>query len=265
VVPIYNGRFRIVPVDVVREDIRSQVRAGAEHITFGDPDFFNGIGHATRVVEMVSREFSGVTYDVTIKIEHIVRHREALSRLRETGCLFVTSAVESFDDKVLSVLRKGHDRCDIDDALASCRAVGLTLTPTFVAVTPWTTLEGYCAFLTEIDRLGWVDEVAPIQLGLRLLVPEGSLLLDHPEVRPHLEPFDSTTLVYPWRHPDPRVDQCGAEVGALIGRRLAASRRSVFDDVWEIAHRHAGLAPAARTAPAVGRADVPYLNEPWYC
>ena len=50
IVPVYDGRFRVVPVDVVMADVRGQVAAGARHITFGDPDFFNGIGHATAVV-----------------------------------------------------------------------------------------------------------------------------------------------------------------------------------------------------------------------
>ena len=44
VVPVYEGKFRVVQRDVVLEDIRQQVNLGAQHITFGDPDFFNGIG-----------------------------------------------------------------------------------------------------------------------------------------------------------------------------------------------------------------------------
>ena len=39
IVPVYQGAFRIVQQDVVLEDIERQVAAGAQHITFGDPDF----------------------------------------------------------------------------------------------------------------------------------------------------------------------------------------------------------------------------------
>ncbi|HEV8076382.1 MAG TPA: CUAEP/CCAEP-tail radical SAM protein, partial [Candidatus Acidoferrum sp.] len=42
IVPVYDGVFRIVDREVVLSDIRQQVKAGAQHITFGDPDFFNG-------------------------------------------------------------------------------------------------------------------------------------------------------------------------------------------------------------------------------
>src|SRR5205807_1822812 len=47
--PVYGGRFFVVPRQVVLEDIRRLVGAGATHITFGDPDFLNGPGHSLGV------------------------------------------------------------------------------------------------------------------------------------------------------------------------------------------------------------------------
>ena len=140
VVPVYGGRFRVVDPDVVMEDVRAQVASGAQHVTFGDPDFWNGIGHARRVVSAFAREFPGITYDVTIKIEHLREHRQHLPELRDTGCAFVTSAVESVDDGLLARLDKGHTRADFEDVAGEMRAVGLPLVPTFVAFTPWTSL-----------------------------------------------------------------------------------------------------------------------------
>ncbi len=110
--PVYNGAFRIVEREVVLEDIRQQVEAGAQHITFGDPDFFNGPTHAIAIVEALHREFPRLSYDVTIKIEHLLQHAQYLPRLRETGCLFVTSAVEAVDDHILEQLDKDHTRAD---------------------------------------------------------------------------------------------------------------------------------------------------------
>ncbi len=75
--PIYNGQFRIVQPDVVLADVDAQVAAGAEHITFGDPDFFNGPTHAMRVVDALHAAHPQVTYDVTIKVEHLLQHRDA--------------------------------------------------------------------------------------------------------------------------------------------------------------------------------------------
>ena len=265
VAPVYNGQFRVIPVEVVLEDIRHQVEDGAQHITFGDPDFFNGVGHAMRVVEAVARTFPELTYDVTIKIEHLLLHREHLTRLRDTHCLFVTSAVESFDDDLLAALQKRHTSDDVRQAIGECRRVGLDLNPTFVAFTPWTTLDRYTAFLEEIDRLSLVDHVAPIQLAIRLLVPDGSGLLGLPQVSACLQPFDPVLLVHPWRHHDPAVDELCDEIGALVGRGLTSSRREMFARVWDVAHRVSGRVSGFRTLGPPARAVVPFLNEPWYC
>jgi radical SAM superfamily enzyme YgiQ (UPF0313 family) len=266
IVPIYEGRFRIVPAEVVLADVRAQVAAGARHITFGDPDFFNGIRHAVAVVESFAREFNGVSYDVTIKIEHLLRHADALPVLRRTGCAFVTSAVESIDDVVLARLAKGHTREDFERVVDLCRAHDLPLSPTFVAFTPWTTMAGYCELLHEIDRLQLVDHVAPIQLAIRLLVPQGSRLLELPEVRAIVSHFDPRWLTHAWRHQDPRVDALQREIERTVGVKLTTDRRAVFDRIWSIAHEGAGLAPPARQDTGlVARAAIPYLNEPWYC
>jgi len=120
----------------VLADIRQQVQAGAQHITFGDPDFFNGPGHAIPLVEALHREFPNLTYDVTIKVEHLLKQAKHLETLKKTGCLFVTSAVESFDDDILQIFDKQHTREDFEAALTLCREVGLRLVPTFVAFTP---------------------------------------------------------------------------------------------------------------------------------
>ena len=267
VVPIYGGRFRVVPRDVVLADVRAQVEAGARHITFGDPDFFNGVGHAVAIVETFAREHPGVSYDVTIKIEHLRQHDDRLEVLRDTGCLFVVSAAESIDDAVLARLDKGHARADFEQVVARCRQVGLTLAPTFIPFTPWTTLAGYHELLRTIDTLDLVAQVAPIQLALRLLIPHESRLLELDRARLGVElgPFDTSRLVYPWRHPDPRVDRLRAMVAGIVGRRFTASRAAVFDELLALAADQAGAVAARRPAGVRDRATVAYLNEPWYC
>ena len=264
IVPIYNGRFRVVDVGVVLADIAAQVAAGAQHITFGDPDFFNGPKHAIAVIEGLHAAHADVSYDVTIKVEHLRRHVDLLPRLRDTGCAFVTSAVESIDDAVTAKLEKGHTRADFEQVVRDCRAAGLALSPTFVAFTPWTTLAGYVEFLRAIDRLGLVPAVAPIQYAIRLLIPKGSRMLELPDVRERIGYYDPRTLTSVWCHADPRVDALQRDLEALAGARLNAPRDEFFARVWDVAHAAAGLVPPARP-PLPSRATVPYLNEPWYC
>ena len=265
VVPIYEGQFRVVQPEVVLADVASQIAAGAGHITFGDPDFFNGPTHAMRIVSALHAAHPGVSYDVTIKIEHLLQHRNLVPRLAATGCAFVTSAVESVDDRVLGLLDKGHTRVGFLDAVALCRAAGVTLVPTFVAFHPWLTLASYCDLLDTIHALDLVDHVSPIQLAIRLLVPQGSRLLELDEMCTHVGAFDAETLTYRWTHRDPRVDELQRLVLARVGTRLTSDRRLLFDEVRAIAHERAGLPCLADPRPARARATVPYLNEPWYC
>ena len=264
IVPIYNGQFRVVQPEVVLADVASQVAAGASHITFGDPDFFNGPTHAMRIVDGLHAAHPSVTYDVTIKIEHLLAHGDLLPRLRDTGCLFITSAVESIDDAVLARLEKGHTRRDFVRAVERCREIGLTLVPTFVAFHPWLTPGGYCEFLDTIEELDLVDHVAPIQLAIRLLVPQGSRLLELSDVRELVGPFDPGTLTYRWTHHDPEVDRLQQDVSAIVGVKIARGRRATFDAISDLAHERAGRRRAG-AKPARDRATVPYLNEPWYC
>ena len=262
IVPVYKGQFRVVPVEAVLADIRAQVAAGAEHISFGDPDFLNGPTHARRIVERLAGEFPGLSYDVTIKIEHLLQHRDMLETLRRTGCLFVTSAVEAVDDRILQHLRKGHTRADFELAVHACRDSGLTLAPTFVPFTPWTTPEGYVELLATLERLQLVDAVPSIQLVIRLLITSESPLLDLPDIRAVIRPFERGSLSFPWRHPDPRVDALQDEAMRLVGG-TPQDRGSLFNSIAALADAAAGR--PVRPARTHQTSATPFLNEPWYC
>ncbi len=266
VVPVYHGTFRVIPVGIVMADVRQQVAAGARHISFGDPDFLNGPAHALKLVQALHAEFPDITYDATIKIQHIINHAEMLRELKTTGCLFVTAAVESVDDRVLKLLAKNHTNADFARAVALCRAAGIALAPTFVAFTPWTTLEGYIALLKRLLELGLVESVPPIQLAIRLLIPQGSLLLELPDMQKHIGAFDPKLLGYPWKNPDPRVDRLQLAVQNLVAENEAKNigRREIFASVWKLAHEALGVNAPALVETGMG-APIPRLSEPWYC
>jgi radical SAM superfamily enzyme YgiQ (UPF0313 family) len=267
VVPVYNGVFRIVSRDVVLEDVRRQVAAGAQHITFGDPDFFNGIRHALELVESFHREFPAVSYDVTIKIEHLLKYQEHLPALRDSGCLFVVSAVESVDDVVLEFLDKGHTREDFLHVIKVFRELGMTLHPTFVPFTPWSTVDGYLDLLRVIEQQGVIENVAPIQLGIRLLIPEGSRMLELEDMPRLIRPFDPQSLAYPWKNADPRLDALSQTVQeiAAAAEREKESRSATFERIWSAAHTAAGLTVPQLNLSLHPRSAVPFLSEPWYC
>jgi hypothetical protein len=264
---VYAGALRVVSLDVVMADVDQQVASGAQHITFGDPDFLNGPTHARRVIESFTSRHPDVSYDVTIKVEHLLAHPDLLDLLAGTGCAFVTSAIEAFDDTILAHLRKGHTAGDARSAVDACRARGLALTPTFVAFTPWTTVSGYLAFLDEILALDLVDAVAPVQLALRLLLPAGSPLLENTDVHRVASAFDPEALAHPWTHSDPDVDRLQSGLMTwLAGPGRRASRRDAYVALRTRAQEAAGLSMDAFAPGDVSaRATIPYLDEPWYC
>ena len=259
IVPVYDGRFRVVQAEIVLEDIRRQAAAGAAHITFGDPDFFNGPAHATRIVETLHQEFPSLTYDATIKIEHLRKHRDLLPMLKRTGCLFVTSAVESVDDAILEKLEKGHTREDFIETAGEFRKLGLTLAPTFIPFTPWTTLTGYRDLLSTLVQLNMIEHVSPIQLALRLLIPAGSRLLELDDVRAVVTGYDQAALLHRWQHGDPAIDALAAKAMRIASGK--GSRRELFGQFWLLVHD----VPFSPPLDLLPRAAIPYMDEPWYC
>lgn len=269
ITPVYQGRFFVVPREVVLADIRAQVAAGARHITFGDPDFFNGPGHVFQILRAMHTEFPFLTFDVTIKIEHLLEKSERLPELRELGCAFIVSAVESFSDEVLIHLNKGHHAADIAQALALTAAANIILRPTFVAFTPWTTLNDYLDMLDTIERLAIIEQIDPVQYSIRLLIPPGSALLDHHRTAPWLGPLDAAALTYRWTHPDPRMDHLQREIATLV-ERAAAQEQATLDTFYQIkaqTYRHAGRTmPSFDPIPlSLPRRTLPGLTESWFC
>jgi radical SAM superfamily enzyme YgiQ (UPF0313 family) len=261
VVPVYRGRFVAVPRETVLRDVEQQVAAGARHVTFGDPDFLNGPTHALRLVRELHARWPGVTFDATIKIEHLLEHRDLLPELSACGCLFITSAVETLNDRVLSALRKGHAAADVPVALRAVRAAGIDLRPTLLPYTPWSELADLPAlfdFAVEHDLLEQID---PVQYTLRLLIPPGSAVLDGDEPRPWLGKLEPEQFGWSWTHPDPRVDELW-RASAAVAKADAEAGADPLDTFRKL---RALADPKAREVPRRPRRKVARLTEPWFC
>jgi radical SAM superfamily enzyme YgiQ (UPF0313 family) len=268
ITPVYGGRLRIVGPEVVLADVRQLVALGAEHITFGDPDFFNGIRHSLRIVEALHAECPTLTFDATIKVEHLLEHRAHLPALKAAGCLFVVSAVEAVQDHILACFRKGHTAADVETALDLTRAVGIPLRPTFVPFTPWTSLDDYLGLLEFVERHGLIRHVDSVQLVIRLLVPRGSSLIGTPAMDPYLGPFDAATFAHRWTHPDPRVDRLQQAVCGVVedAAREGEDAVATFARIKALAAAAAGrAAPPDVAVDVAALAPVPRLTEPWFC
>ncbi len=268
ITPVYGGRFFAVPREIVLADVRAQVAAGARHITFGDPDFLNGPTHSLKILRSIHAEFPDLTFDATIKIEHLLKHADLLPELRQLGCAFVISAIESLSDTVLARLRKGHTADDADRALDLMAAAGISLRPSLVAFTPWTTLDDYLQLLHWVKARELIDAIDPVQYAIRLLVPPSSALLDDAEAASWLSELDAEAFSYRWTHPDPRMDALHEQVGAIVecGELERRDTWDTFAAIKAAAHRAAGLQPLPEPpAPPASRRPPPRLTESWFC
>jgi radical SAM superfamily enzyme YgiQ (UPF0313 family) len=264
---VYDGRFRIVEPETVLDDIDNLVSSGARHITFGDPDFFNGAAHAMKVLRAANDRHPELTYDVTIKVEHLLGHRQLLAELAERNVLFVTSAFESTNDEVLTLLDKGHTRRDMHTALELCREVGLDIHPSWLPFTPWTEPGDLAAIFSFIDEFDLFEVTEPVQLAIRLLIPRGSLVLDIPGVRDLVGDYDEEALSYVWRSSDPSVDELQAGLAARAERHAAedGSLIETLTDMWLMALGTAGAGDVTPQIPAGAITGRPRLTEPWFC
>ncbi|MDP8907687.1 MAG: CUAEP/CCAEP-tail radical SAM protein [Chloroflexota bacterium] len=267
ITPVYGGRFVVVPREVVLADIAAQVAQGARHITFGDPDFFNGPGHSMRLVRELHRRWPGLTYDATIKIEHLLEHRRLLPELAATGCAFVISAVESLNPEVLANLRKGHTTADVAAAIAALDGVGIPMRPSLLPFSPWETIESYLDLLHFVALHGMVPNIDPVHYSIRLLIPPGSAVLDAHAAAPWLGSLDTEAFTYRWTHPDSRFDTLQSEIAAIAERAAARNKppETTFATIWQAAYLAAGLAAPPVPVPRQTRPRPPRLTESWFC
>lgn len=267
--PVYGGRFFVIPRDIVLADIRQQVQQGAQHITFADPDFFNGPTHALRIVRALHSEFPDVTFDATIKVEHLLRQRHLLPEMKTLGCAFIVTAVESLNDDVLRRLHKGHTSQDVATVFSLLDQVGIPLRPSLLPFSPWETLASYIDLLTFVEERRLIEHIDPVHFSIRLLIPPGSALLASPDSELWLGELDPAAYTYHWRHPDPRMDILAQRVTTLAEQAEEAKA----DPVETFFHIKA-LALAVRGQHCDISGDIerygprkvlPHLTESWFC
>lgn len=268
ITPVYNGRVRIVPQDIVLADIAQLLGMGAQHITFGDPDFLNGVKHSLAIVREMHAAHPQLTFDFTAKIEHLLEYRELLPEFRKLGCVFIISAVELLNDAVLAILDKGHTKRDVAEALTLTCDAGITLRPSLMPFTPWTTFEDYVELLQFIAEHGIEDQIDPVQLSIRLLVPPNSTLLEQSDIWDHIIGFDEAAFAYTWRHPDPQMDALQGEVGEIVENAVKRGddelatlyqvRQRVFAHTEKLEEVHFDYRKTLKTR-------APRLTENWFC
>jgi hypothetical protein len=260
---VYDGRMRVVGADSVLADVDQLASDGIQHVTFSDPDFLNAPRYSMDLLRNAHDAHPGLTFDVTVKVEHVLAHQSLWPEMAELGVLFVVSAFESTDDETLAILDKNHTAADMSDAVALLRSSGIHVRPTWLPFFPWTSPRHVSGIVDFIDGHRLWAATDPVQLAIRLLIPEGSLLECHPAVVPHLTGYQPESLTWSWEFEDPTTRQlhgeldsiaaaasdCGAEAGETLHRM-----RETIAEIAEV-----DMPPMPTSPP------TPRLSESWFC
>jgi radical SAM superfamily enzyme YgiQ (UPF0313 family) len=254
---VYDGRIRIVGADTVLADVEQLVAMGARHITFGDPDFLNGVRHSQAVVRALHERWPWLTWDATIKVEHVLEHAHVWPEFAASGCLFVISAVECLTDDILRRLDKGHTAEQASAAVALLREHGIETRPSLMPFTPWTTIDDLRAIFDWVVAGDLIGNVDPVQYTIRLLVPEGSLVAD--VMGDHLGDYDAGALSYRWSSPLDDLQRRMAQVAAAGADDPPAN---VFYRLRSEVFSGDDSQPQIENGSVEGR---PRMTEPWFC
>ncbi|MDP9494268.1 MAG: radical SAM protein [Actinomycetota bacterium] len=261
---VYDGRIRLVGLEPVLGDIEQLVAGGVRHVTFSDPDFMNAPRYSLDVLGAAHAAHPELTFDVTVKVEHVLAHRTHWPEMSELGVLFVVSAFESVDEDTLGILDKNHTVDDMSAAVRILREAGIHVRPTWLPFLPWTHPGDLARLVEFLDRHELWSATDPVQLAIKLLIPEGSLLEGHPAVTPFLSGYEPEALTWAWEfehagtellHKELDVIAAEASDGdtdrreTLVAMRMAIGHRSGVD-----------LGPLTGWGPA-----APRLTESWFC
>jgi len=266
---VYDGRIRVVQAETVLRDVERLAAMGARHITFGDPDFLNGWRHSVAIVRALHQRCPELTFDCTTKVEHVLEHADVWEEMAAAGCLFVVCALESVNDEILERLDKGHTTAEAVSAIELLREHGIETRPSFMPFTPWTSPRDVLEIVDFVAAHDLVANVDPVQYTIRLLVPEGSLLLKRDDLHEHLGPYQAERLSYPWRSADPAADRLQGLLSALVQQSTAAQEATglTFARI-RAAAREATGEPHDPEPEAIAMGSTegrPRLTEPWFC
>ena len=259
VTAVYKGKFRIVDVNSILLDVDNLVSNGAEHITFGDPDFFNAPKHSFKVASLIKQKYPHLTFDAIIKVEHILEYEPLLKDLHAVDFLFITSAFESMNEVVLQKLQKGHTAHDMQKAIDVCREASLLIKPTWIPFTPWMQLDDYSRMLNFIISNKIINMTSSVQFAIRLLIPKFSTLLQQiadDGINTH---YSKLKLTHEWEHTDRRVESLFGKISLLVDQ---CNGDDFFTKLCQLVEKNTGqkiLKFEPNDSYAIGS------SEEWYC
>ena len=263
-VPIsFNGSFKTYSLEKIVSDVENQVKQGAKHISFNDPDFFNGPIHALKILESLNEKFPSITYDSTIKVEHIIKYKKYFKELSSLNMVFVISAFETTNDLVLSILEKNHTSHDLNNSIEISQDFGIDIRPTWMPFSPWTELNDLSNIVKLIEKYELRETVDPIQLTIKLLIPKHSLIIKKPEINKYLGNYEKNSLSFKWKYENNDVEKLQSSLFDFILNNSELDDHKQYLGMVNIIEKCTDT--KLLTNSSYDFKNVPKLSETWFC
>ena len=263
-VPIsFNGSFKTYSLEKIVSDVENQVKQGAKHISFNDPDFFNGPIHALKILESLNEKFPSITYDSTIKVEHIIKYKKYFKELSSLNMVFVISAFETTNDIVLSILEKNHTSNDLNNSIEISQDFGIDIRPTWMPFSPWTELNDLSNIVKLIEKYELRETVDPIQLTIKLLIPKHSLIIKKPEINKYLGNYEKNSLSFKWEYENNDVEKLQSSLFDFILNNSELDDHKQYLGMVNIIEKCTDT--KLLTNSSYDFKNVPKLSETWFC
>ena len=263
-VPIeFKGMFKTFGTEKIITDVTNQVEEGAKHISFNDPDFFNGPKHALKILQLLNEKHPSITYDSTIKVEHILKYPDYFQELKNLNMLFVISAFETTNDHVLNILQKNHSSNDLNKAVELSLENNIDIRPTWMPFSPWTEQNDLISIIKLIENYKLRETVDPIQLTIKLLVPKNSLILKRPEMKEYLLDYDPASFSYAWKYKFPNIDNIQNELFTYVLQHESENEYAQYLGLVDILESHTN--ETLLNSEKYSQRIVPKLSETWFC
>ena len=263
-VPIsFNGTFKTYSLEKIVSDVENQVNQGAKHISFNDPDFFNGPIHALKILESLNEKFPSITYDSTIKVEHILKYKKYFKELSSLNMVFVISAFETTNDLVLSILEKNHTSNDLNNSIEISQDFGIDIRPTWMPFSPWTELNDLSNIVKLIEKYELRETVDPIQLTIKLLIPKHSLIIKKPEINKYLGNYEKNSLSFKWKYENNDVEKLQSSLFDFILHNSELDEHKQYLGMVNIIEKFTDTELLKNST--YDFKNVPKLSETWFC
>lgn len=260
---VFNRSFKTYSEEKIISDVSNQIESGAKHISFNDPDFFNGPKYSLKILDTLVNKFPSITYDSTIKVEHILKYEKYFTELSKMNMLFVISAFETTNDFILNILQKNHSSYDIEKATEISLLNNMDIRPTWMPFTPWTEIKDLHNIVSFIEKYQLRETVDPIQLTIKLLIPKKSLILTKPEIRKYIGVYDQESFSYLWSYKNPQVGELQETLFEYILQSYDTDENTQYKDMVTLIEEFSNV--KLLSTNGYDYKQTPKLSESWFC